>query len=61
MAYAVVGNIAFSLQGPTLKVILRNYPQMTPFELLYWYLIVMIFFNYFFIRYHGEHPLNVGK
>ena len=61
MAYAVVGNIAFSLQGPTLKVILRNYPQMTPFELLYWYLLVMIFFNYFFIRYHGEHPLNVGK
>ena len=59
MAFAVGGNIAFSILGPLLKVSLRNYDSMTPFELIYWYLFIMMFFNYFYIRMHGEHPLNI--
>ena len=60
MAFAIGGNVAFSIMGPLLKVIIRNYTSMTPFELIYCYLLVMMIFNYSYLTFHGEHPLNIS-
>jgi len=61
MAYAVAANIAFSLQAPVLKILMKTNQNITPYEIMYWYMILMIGINYSWVRMHGEFVLNVPK
>lgn len=60
LVYGVVGNLAFSANGPILRVLLSRNPDFTPYEILYWQGLSMLFMNYYYVKYNGSHILDVG-
>ena len=56
----VIGNLAFSLNSPILRMLMSHNSSFTPYEILYWQGLSMLFMNYFYVKYHGQHVLNVG-
>jgi hypothetical protein len=60
LVYGVLGNLSFAANGPVLRMLMSHNDGFTPYEILYWQGLSMLFMNYWYCRYNDQHVLNVG-
>jgi len=61
MIFGVVGNLAYSLTSPVVKIIYQHNSAISSYEVLYWKSISMMVMNYFFVRSFGVFVMDVPK
>ena len=59
LMYGIISSLSYSAQSPILKLLFNYSDTITAYEVLYWQGISMVIMNYLFVKYHGEHVLNV--
>lgn len=58
LLFGLAGELSFSLTTPMLKYLFMQYPNLSPFSIIYWRSLTNVVLNYLYCIKEGSHVLD---